>query len=329
MGRGSGRRWFLICAGALLCGPLAAQGPAGRLRIAWFSEGTLDKHRAYLDAFRVRMRELGYAEGRNLTIEYYWRGDTFKNYRWLASNIVETKPDVIVATCELTASAARGATSAIPIVMTLSADPVAFGLAKSLSRPGGNLTGLSGNVIEVHGKRLELLKEIVPGIQRVALLRPKDWPMNAAEDAALERAAGRLGMRLLSIEISDTNDLDGALRALREARAQGMLDLAALSTHLEDLRPIAELPTRAGIPGVFYISELAEAGGLLSYGPNTREAFRSAARYVDRIARGAKPGELPIEQPDRFELVVNLRTARSLGVALPGAILLRADRVIE
>ena len=304
-----------------------ARSPRRARRAA--SEGTLDKHRAYLEAFRARMRELGYAEGRNLAIEFYWRGDTFKSYGWLASDIVETKPDVIVATCELTAGAVRGVTDAIPIVMTLSADPVAFGLAKSLSRPGGNLTGLSGNVIEVHGKRLELLKEIVPNMQHVALLRPRDWPMNAAENAALERAAARLGMRLTSIEVSDTNDLDGALQALREARVQGLLDLAALSTHLQDLRPIAELPTRAGIPGIFYISELAEAGGLISYGPNTREVFRSAARYVDRIARGAKPAELPIEQPDRFELVVNLRTARKLGITLPNAVLLRADRVIE
>lgn len=315
--------------GITLCGPLAAQGPAGRLRLAWFSEGTPAKHRLYVDTFIARLRELGYVVGRNLDLTYYWRGETIKSYRWLASDIVDAKPDVIVATCELTAGAAKGATGTIPIVMTLSSDPVAFGLAKSLARPGGNLTGVSGNAVEAHAKRLELLKEISPTLQRVALLRPKGWPVNERENLALDHAARRLGLSLVSIEIADEPDIDDALAALRQARAQAVLDMAALSVNVPALHELAELPTRAGLPAVFYISELADAGGLASYGPSTRDAFRIAARLVDRIAQGAKPADLPIEQPARVELVLNLRTARRLGLALPPAVLLRADRVIE
>ena len=322
------RQALILIAGAMAAARAGAQ-PAKPLRVSWFSEGTLFKHKDYIEAFRARMRELGYAEGRNLAIDFYWRGDTFKNYRWLASDIARSKPDVIVATCELTAAAAKGATESIPIVMTLSTDPVAFGLAKSLSRPGGNLTGVSGNVIELHAKRLELLREIAPRIERVALLRPKAWPQSEIENAAIRDAAARLKVSLVTIEIGDDSNLEPALAAMRAARAQGMLDLAALSVNLPELRAIAELPTRAGIPAVFFISELADAGGLASYGPNARDGFRRAANYVDRLAKGAKAADLPIEQPDRFELVVNLKTAKQLGITMPQSVLLRAERVIE
>jgi putative ABC transport system substrate-binding protein len=297
--------------------------------VAWFSEGTRAKHREFLETFVEGMRALGQIDARTFSIEYYWRGETIKSYRWIASDIVDAKPDVIVATCELTAGAAKKATNSIPIVVTLTSDPVAFGLAASLARPGGNLTGLSGNVVEVHGKRLEMLSEIVPGLRRVALLRPAGWPQSDAENAAIGEAARRLGLTIGSVEVDDSGDLERPKRAIEAMKAQAVLDMAALSVNVPELQALANLPTRAGIPGMFYISELVDAGGLISYGPNVRDGFRRAARFVDRIAKGAKVADLPIEQPDRFELVVNQRTARQLGIALPQSLLLRADRVIQ
>jgi putative ABC transport system substrate-binding protein len=321
------RREILLLGGALaLPGTLRAQK---QLKVAWFSEGTLERHKVYLEAFKTGLKEYGYAEGRNLAIEYYWRGDTIKTYNWLARDVVGAKPDVIITTCELTASAAKRATDSIPIVMATSTDPVMHGLVPSLARPGGNITGQTSNELEITPKRLELLREVVPKLSRVGVLRWTEEPISQPELQALERAAQSVNVKLVPAEAEKARDFPDAFDRLRAAGVQGLLDYAGITFNFPFRKTIAELAVKSKLPSVFFIGEAVEEGGLMSYGPNVPERFRTAARYVDRIAKGAKPADLPIEQPTRLELVINMKTAGAIGVAVPKTLLLRADRVIE
>jgi putative ABC transport system substrate-binding protein len=321
------RREMLVLGGALaLPGTLFAQKT---LKVAWFSEGTLERHKVYLEAFKTGLKEYGYAEGRNLAIEYYWRGDTIKTYNWLARDVVSAKPDVIITTCEVTASAAKRATDSIPIVMATSTDPVMHGLVPSLARPGGNITGQTSNELEITPKRLELLREVVPKLSRVGVLRWTEEPISQPELQALERAAQSVNVKLVPAEAEKERDFPDAFDKLRAAGAQGLLDYAGITFNFPFRKTIADLAVKSKLPSVFFIGEAVEEGGLMSYGPNVPERFRTVARYVDRIAKGAKPAELPIEQPTRLELVINLKTAAAIGVTVPKTLLLRADRVIE
>jgi putative ABC transport system substrate-binding protein len=316
----------------LLCGALAVPRTLfaqKQLKVAWFSEGTLERHKAYLDAFKTGLKEHGYAEGRNLAIEYYWRGDTIKTYNWIARDVASAKPDVIVTTCEVTAVAARRATDSIPIVMATSNDPVLHGLVPSLARPGGNITGQTSNELEITPKRLELLREVAPGLARVGVLRWKEEPISQPELQAVERAAQSVKVTLVHAEAEKERDFPDAFERLRAAGAQGLLDYAGITFNFPFRRVIAELAIKSKLPSVFFIGEAVEEGGLMSYGPNVPERFRTAARFVDKIAKGAKPADLPIEQPTRLELVINMKTAGAIGVAVPKTLLLRADRVIE
>lgn len=321
------RRELLVLGGALaLPRTLLAQKT---LKVAWFSEGTLERHKVYLDAFKAGLKEYGYVEGKNLAFDYYWRGDTIRTYNWIARDVVSAKPDVIITTCEVTASAAKRATDAIPIVMATSTDPVMHGLVPSLARPGGNITGQTSNELEITPKRLELLREVVPKLSRVGVLRWTEEPISQPELQALERAAQSVNVKLVPAEAEKERDFPAAFDSLRAAGAQGVLDYAGITFNFPFRKLIAELAIKAKLPSVFFIGEVVEEGGLMSYGPNVPERFRTVARYVDKIAKGAKPADLPIEQPTRLELVLNLKTAAAIGVTVPRTLLLRADRVIE
>jgi putative ABC transport system substrate-binding protein len=323
------RRQFLLAAGALAAAPLTGARADGKpLRIMWFSAGEPASHRRYVDAFLSGLQELGYQEGKNVVIDYRWRGETIKTYRWMASDIVEEKPDVIVATCEISARAALGATDTIPIVMGASTDPVAHGLVQSLARPGKNLTGLSFNEIEVGAKRVELLREVVPGLRRLGAIMPSAEPISKVELDKLEQLARALSLELVSYRIPG-EDFAAAFAEMRKSKVEGILDYSALSVTFPYQKEFTELALESRIPVAYTLREMVEAGGLMSYGPVAQASFHRAAYYVDRIAKGAKPAELPIEQPTRFELVLNLKTARALGIEFPPGLLVRADSVIE
>ncbi|KPK04707.1 MAG: hypothetical protein AMJ64_13025 [Betaproteobacteria bacterium SG8_39] len=323
------RRQFLLAASALVAVPLAgARADAKKpLRIVWFSAGEPASHTPYTEAFRDGLRELGYREGRDVAIDYRWRGETLKTYRWMASDIVEEKPDLIVATCEISARAAMGATQKIPIVMAASTDPVAHGLVASLARPGRNVTGLSLNEIEIVAKRLELLRDVVPGLRRVGAIMPADEPISQVELARLEQLTRAARLELVSYRAPGA-DFEAAFSAMRKAQVQGILDYSALSVTFPYQREFTALALESGIPVAYSLREMVEAGGLMSYGPVAKALFHRAAYYVDRIAKGAKPGELPIEQPTRFELAINLKTAQALKIEFSPALRLRADAVV-
>jgi putative ABC transport system substrate-binding protein len=319
---------LLLSAGGLPLGALA-QGRREPLRIAWFSEGNLERHKPYVEAFRTGLRELGYDEGKNIAIEYYWRDETVKTFRWIAADIARARPDVIVATCEVAVSAARRATDSIPIVMAASTDPVAHGLVQSLGRPGGNITGLSFNEIEAGVKRLDLLREVVPQLKKVGVVMLADEPVSDTELKALGQLIRGTRYELLAFEIRSERDFARAFEDMRKAGVHGVLDYSSLSVTFPFRKQFTRLALEARIPVAYHLREMVEAGGFMSYGPVATESFRRAAYYIDRIARGARPAELPIEQPTRFELAVNLGTAKALGVTVPQSILVRADRVIE
>ncbi|HSH06766.1 MAG TPA: ABC transporter substrate-binding protein [Burkholderiales bacterium] len=323
------RRQFLLAASALAAAPLAGVRAQAKkpLRVVWFSAGEPESHKSYIDAFRSGLRELGYRENQDVVIDYRWRGETIKPYRWMAADIVEEKPDVIVATCEISAKAALGVTDSIPIVMAASSDPVAHGLVKSLARPERNLTGLSFNEFEVSAKRLELLREVVPGLRRVGAIMPADESISKVELAEIEQLARAHQIELVSHRVPG-EDFEAAFAAMREAKVQGILDFATLSVNFPYQREFTALALASRIPVAYNLREMVEAGGLMSYGPVARVVFRRAAYYVDRIAKGTSPDELPIEQPSRFETAINLDTARRLGITFPQTVLLRADTVI-
>ena len=321
---------LLLAAGALPARLLAQAGARRRpLRIAMLSDGTLEQHKRYVDAFRLGLREHGYEEGRDYAIAFHWKGESIKPLRWLGWEAAAAEPDVIVATCEATAYVAQRASRSIPIVMAASSDPVAHRLVDSLARPGGNITGVSFNEIEVSLKRLEMLKEVVPGLRRAALLTLTDDPMSDFERDALQKLGSRLGVELVAYDVRGVRDFESAFARMPQEKIQGVLDFSSLIVTFPYRKEFAVLALKARLPVAYHLGEMVEAGGLMSYGPVVTEAFRRAASYVDRIARGSRPETLPIEQPSRFELVLNLGTARALGITLPQSLLLRADRVVE
>ena len=323
------RRQFLLAASALAVARLGtARAENKPLRIVWFSAGEPETHGVYVEAFRRGLRELGYREDQDVVIDFHWRGETIKTYRWMASDIVDEQPDVIVATCEISAKAALRATDKIPIVMAASTDPVAHGLVKSLAHPGVNLTGLSFNELEICAKRVQLLREVVPGMRRLGAIMLASEPISLVEFEKLEQLTREADLELISYRVPG-EDFESAFAAMRKAKVQGILDYSALSVTFPYRHRFTSLALESRIPVAYTLRELVEAGGLMSYGPIAQASFRRAAYYVDRIAKGAQPGALPIEQPTRFELTVNLKTARALGIEMPSTLLLRADAVID
>jgi putative ABC transport system substrate-binding protein len=326
------RRSFVGTLGlGLLAVPLGAQAQqVGKVvRIGLLSYAASDPaSTARWNAFRERLRELGYVEGQNVVFEARWGDGQVSRLRALATELIDAKVDVLVTATSEAALAAKQATSSIPVVTATGADPVALGLVASLSRPGGNVTGVFSMSNELAGKRLELLKQLIPRTSRVAFLRDPDNRASALNLRNAESAAKSLGVVVQGFSVRGHKELDAAFAAMKRARIDAII-LGENTPFFAERRHIADLAITHRLPMVAQAKEFAEAGGLVSYGPDYLDQFRRAATYVDKIFKGAKPSDLPIEQPTKFELVINLKTAKALGLTIPQAVLGRADEVIQ
>ena len=325
------RRELLIALGAgALIAPFGAfaQQPAKAARIGYLGGGSSSAVRHLLEAFRQGLRELGYMEGQNLTIDYRWAEGRPDQLPGLAEELVRLKVDVIVAHGAVATRAARRATAAIPIVFASSGDAVATGLVASLARPGGNVTGLTIIAPELAGKRLELLREAMPRFTRLAVLWNSANPVVVPEFKETQVAARTLGVQIQSVEVTDPGGFAGAFSAMRGKQPDGLIVLSD-AMFLSQNAQIVALAAKSRLPAMYAESEFIVAGGLMSYGSNLVVQYRRAATYVDKILRGAKPADLPVEQPTKFELVINVKTAKALGIEIPQSILVRADKVIE
>jgi putative ABC transport system substrate-binding protein len=318
----------LIIAFALgtLATPLAAGAQAGKLPRIGYLTTRPEAMQSYVEAFRQGLRELGYVEGQNIAIEYRSAEIKLDRLPDLAAELVRLKVDIIVAAATPAILAAKNATSTIPIVMAPAADPVGTGLITSLARPGGNITGVSVMMPELAGKRLQLLREVLPRVTRVAFLALRDSSGRRLVEET-QVAGQTLGARIQPVIVGGAEELDGAFAAILKERAGALIVQPALVSWYA--RRIVDFAARHRMPTISDIRELPDAGGLMSYGPNVRESNRRAATYVDKILKGAKPGDLAIEQPTKFEFVVNLKTAKALGLTIPPSLLLQADRVID
>ena len=322
------RRVFVAGCLGMVAAPLAAaaQQPGKVYRIGVLDPTPVALNGANLEAFRQGMRELRYAEGQNFVIEYRspeGRADRFPN---LADELVRLKVDLILTRGTLAVTAAKDATRTIPIVMAASGDPLGAGVVTGLARPGGNVTGLSAFVAELAGKRLQLLKEVIPGAQRLAVVLPRGAPVTQWQRT--EQAAHSIGLHPQVFYIDRAEDLGPAFDAVVKHRADAVLVGVGLVIQSNVDRVVA-LAARHRLPSAFISREFVVAGGLMAYGVSYPDSYRRAANYVDRIFKGAKPADLPIEQPTTFELVINLKTAKALGLTIPPSLLLRADQVIE
>ncbi len=310
--------------------PLAAEGQhveSKRVRIGYLATAA-PVATPGLDTFREALRARGYVEGQNLSIEYRWGEGTLVHVPDAATELVRLKVDVILAWGTLPVQAARRATSTIPIVMVGVGDPIGSGFVASLARPGGNITGVSNLVRAVTGKRVELLAQAIPGISRLAVFRNPVNPFSALQVKEVETTAQALGLGLRFIDVRTPEDLESAFaQTVREGIACVLL--LAEPMFFAERRHIAEVAIKRRVASMAAGAELVDAGGLMSYGASHREVFRQAAGYVDRILKGAKPADLPVEQPTKLELVINLKTAMVLGLTIPSSVLARADRVIE
>jgi putative tryptophan/tyrosine transport system substrate-binding protein len=299
-------------------------------RIGFLSLTSPSDRPPLLDAFRQRLRELGWVEGQNIVIDYRYAEGRVDRLPDLAAELVRLKVDLIVASAGTqAATAAKNATETIPIVMIYVRDPVGTGLIASLARPGGNVTGVSGSAgLELFAKQLELLKETVPKIRRVAILSNPDNAYHQLAIREVNVAARSLGVQLQLLEARGPNEFDGAFAAMAKERVGALLVLsdAIFGSHRTRL---ADLAARSRLPAAYGVRESVEAGGLMSYGPSLLDSYRQAATYVDKILKGAKPADLPVEQPMKFELVLNLKTAEALGLTIPPLILFQADEVIR
>ena len=310
--------------------PLVGEAqPAGKVyRVGFLAAGSGSDNQTYLNAFRQGLGKLGYVEGRNLAIEYRWGEGKYERLPKLAAELVHLKMDVIVAANAPAAQAAKEATKEIPIVITVLLDPSAAGLVATLARPGGNITGLSMLAPEIVGKQLELLKEIVPKLSRVAVLGNPANPGTAPQLQEAKGAAQALGLRLQLVEARGPSEIDRAFAAVIRERAEAVLVLvdAMLGSHRER---IVNLAAKSRLPVMSGLTRHAEAGDLVAYGANRVDVYQRAAVYVDKILKGARPADLPVEQPTKFDLVINLKTAKMLGLTIPQSVRQRADRVIE
>jgi putative tryptophan/tyrosine transport system substrate-binding protein len=306
-----------------------AQSAADVRRIGYLSNTTHAGNPRLHDAFVEGLRERGWIEGRNLVIEYRWAEGKPDRLPGLAEELVRLKVDVIVALGTPPSVAAKKATQAIPIVMVSAADPVRLGLVANLARPGGNVTGTSFDVeLGVFGKQLELFKEALPKLRRVATLSNAGNPAQEIALGNAKDAARSLGLQLQHLPVHRPADFDGAFAAMKNKHADGLLVLVDAFFNLHRAR-LVELAAKNRLPSMYGFREFVDAGGLMSYGPSASDIARRAAGFVDRILKGARPADLPVEQPTRFELVINLRTAKALGLSVPQSLLLRADQVVE
>jgi putative ABC transport system substrate-binding protein len=304
-----------------------AQTAVRSARVGYLSEAPLPS--VNFEAFRRGLRDLGWVEGQNLVIEHPAADGRLDRLPALAAGLVASRVDVIVATA-LAVEAAKAATKAIPIVFVTGADPVATRLVGSLARPGANVTGVTTLATELEGKRLGLLKEAMPHLKRVAILINADRPTPDPIFAAAERSARSLGLQLQTVEVREGTDLENAVTTITRGGAEAFAVAGAgASVFFKSQTRLAQLALKTRIPAAAPWRQFAEAGGLMSYGANTEELFRRAAGQVDKILKGARPGDLPVEQASKFEMVVNVKTAKALGLTLPQPFLLRADELIQ
>jgi putative tryptophan/tyrosine transport system substrate-binding protein len=323
------RREFITLLGGAAAWPLAARAQqSGKLpTIGFLGQSTRSATSEWTAAFVQRLRELGWVDGRNAAIEYRWGEGRNERFAEIAAEFIRLNVDVIVTTGTPQVLAAKQATSVIPIVFAVAGDPVGTGLVASLARPGGNVTGLATLAADLAGKRLELLREVVPGLGRLAIMANVGNPLSVLELGEVQAAARTLGLEVDTLEIRRAQDIPPAFEALK-GRADalyvcidGLMNANRIRINTSSLG--ARLPTMHGA------RDYVEAGGLMSYGPNYQDLYRRAADLVDKILRGAKPGDLPVEQPTKFDLVINLTTAKALGLEVPPTLLARADEVIE
>jgi ABC-type uncharacterized transport system substrate-binding protein len=319
----------------LLVAPLAADAqPGGKVaRIGYLVTGGLDspETRVLLDAFRQGLRERGYVEGQNIVVEYRAADGQLERFPALATELVRLKVDLIVATGTPAALAAQHATNTIPIVTPVMGDPVGDGLVASLARPGGNITGLTFLGPELVGKRLELLKEALPGASRIAALwQPGAYAERTTRDMLqeTEAAARTLGVQLQLVDVRGPDEFDSAFATMTNARAEALLVLPSAML-FNERRRLVDLAARYRLPAMYQLREFVELGGLMAYGASITDLVRRSATHVDKILKGAKPADLPVEQPTKFELVLNLKTAQALGITIPSSLLFQADRVIQ
>jgi putative ABC transport system substrate-binding protein len=309
-----------------LVAEVAGQPRRGVARVAFLEGGNVGPH--LWQATRDGLRDLGYVEGQNLVIEFRSAGGRFDKVPEILAELIRIPVDVIVTIGDPVVLAAKQATTTIPIVMAGAGDPVGRGFATSLARPGGNLTGLSNFAVSLTGKWLELARELVPGVTRVAILRNAANPTHRLFWEEAQASAARIAMTVSSAEVRGPADFEQAFAAMAQERAGAVVMLPDPMLGSNRAR-LAELAAKHHLPNISSFRENAESGGLVSYGPSLRANFRQAATYVDRILKGAKPGDLPIQQPTTFEMVVNAKTAAALGITLPPSLLLRADEVLR
>ena len=314
----------------LFAAPLAAEAqPAEKVyRIGMLETRSITLNAANVDAFRQGMRELGYKEGQNLQIVYRSSDGHDDRFPGLASELVGLKVDLILTRGTPAALAAKSASRTIPIVMASSGDPVRTGLVASLGHPGGNVTGLSNFNVEIYAKRVELLRELVPRLTRIAGIFNMGNPVLPLQWKEVERAARSFGIQPQLLDVRRPEDVPRAFDAAAKQRAEALI-VGLDGVTQGNLRLIAELAAKQRLPSIYGVKEYVDLGGLITYGPSDVHLYHQAATFVDRILKGAKPAELPVEQPTKFELVINLRTAKALGLTIPPSLLERADQIIE
>ena len=305
-----------------------AQQSAKIPRIGYLTTSSLSSSSTRLEAFRQGLRELGYVEGKNIIIEWRSSEEKLDHLPALVAELVRLKVDIIVTGGAAATGPAKEATNTIPIVMAQDRDPVGTGFVASLARPGGNITGLSRLAPELSGKQVDLLKEIVPRLSRVTVLGTSTNPGNAQQLREIELTAGAFGAKLQYLDVLNSKEIESAFRAASKGRADAVLVLqgAVFNSHRTQ---VVELAGKSRLPAMYSIREYVEAGGLMSYGVSEADLFRRAATYVDKILKGAKPADLPVEQPRKFEFVINLKTAKQIGLTVPPNVLARADKVIR
>lgn len=296
--------------------------------VALLGGGSGSGNAGRIEAFRQGLRELGYIEGKNILFEQRWADGKLDRLATFAAELVRVKTDIIVSAGPTVTRALKKITSTIPIVMGFDDDPVASGFVASLARPGGNITGLSTLSPELSAKQLELLKEILPKISRVAVVGSSAHPGTSQTLKEMKSTSTAFGVQIQYIELQGPNDIESAFGAARKGHADAVVVLTSVVTN-SNRKPIVDVAAKNRLPAIYYTAEWVESGGLLTYGANFPDLFRRAATYVDKILKGAKPGELPVEQARKFELIVNLKAAKEIGLVISPNVLARADRVIK
>ena len=320
--------WLLGTVLLIPAAPADAQQPAKIPRIGFLIASASSANSDRIAAFRQGLRELGYVEGKTIIVDYRYADGKLDRLPGLTAELMGLNVEVILTGGPADTRAAKNATSTIPIVMTFDNDPVGNGFVASLARPGGNITGLSTLAPELSGKQLELLKEIVPKLSRVAVFDNSTNPGNALVLREIELAAAALKIKLQKLDLVDRKDIEPAFRTARKDHNEAVI-VAGSAMLSSDRSRVVDLAVKNRLPVIYYTLEMVEAGGLVAYGVNRRDLTRRAATYVDKILKGAKPSDLPVEQPTKFDLVINLKAAKQIGLTIPPSVLARADRVIR